>query len=147
MEIKERFSINVLVNGIGEILLLRRGKSTTLGPGLWGFSAGHIEPGESPRDCSLRELREEIGDNHEIELVNTIGPVRDTFYGGAFIIYLFQYRWHSGEIRLNHEHTDYAWVNRQHYKNYEVMDGIDEDLLYLNIWPRKYLNEGKLPSD
>lgn len=146
MEIKDRFSINILVNYGNEILLLKRGTATTLGPGLWGFSAGHIESGESPEECSIRELREEIGHNHDIKLANKIGPIRDTFYGGAYLIYLFHYLWNGGEIQLNHEHTDFAWVSGDNFKNYDVMDGIDEDLLYLNIWPRKYLNESKLPS-
>lgn len=145
MNIKERFTINVLENDKNEVLLLKRGLTTKLGPGLWGFPAGHIEKGESPEDCSIRELKEEIGNNHTIELVNQFGPVRDTFYGGVYQIYLYHYRWLDGEVQLNHEHTDYVWIGKEQFKNHDVMDGIDEDLLYLKIWPREYLNENKLP--
>lgn len=146
MAIKDRFSINVLENNRNEILLLKRNDKTDFGPGMWGFSSGHIEKDESPEDCSIRELEEEIGSNYSIDLVNQIGPIRDTFYGGVFQIYLYHYRWHDGEIQLNHEHTDYVWIDKEQFKNYDVMDGIDEDLLYLKIWPRKYLNETKLPA-
>ena len=147
MAAQERFSINILENSQHEILLLKRGLATTLGPGLWGFPAGHIEPGETPATCSIRELQEEIGQQHRIELINTIGPIRDTCYGGIYQIYLYHYRWLSGAIHLNHEHTEYAWVDKLNFKTYQVMDGIDEDLLYLNIWPRSYLNQDKLPAD
>lgn len=146
MAVQERFSINVMENSRHEILLLKRGLATVLGPGLWGFPAGHIDPGESPAACSIRELHEEIGNHHNRALINTIGPIRDTFYGGIYQIYLYHYHWLDGEIHLNHEHTEYAWVGKHDFKTYQVMDGIDEDLLYLGIWPRRYLNADKLPA-
>jgi len=114
---------------------------------MWGFSSGHIEQNESPEACSVRELREEIGTQHEVSLINQIGPIRDTLYGGVYQIYLFHFRWQQGTIHLNYEHTDYAWVNKEGFKNYRVMGGIDEDILYFNIWPREYLNEANLPRE
>ena len=145
-DIEARFSINVLENDRNEILLLKRGHQTNLGPGLWGFPAGHIENDETPEVCSIRELHEEIGDQFEVELVNQIGPIMDSFYGGIYQIYLFHYRWHCGEVHLNPEHTKYAWVSKEDFRNYSVMDGIDEDILYFGIWPGKYLNPEKLPD-
>lgn len=145
MTIKSRFSINVLENDKNEILLLKRGHDTDIGPGTWGFPAGHIEMDESPEECSLRELREELGDQFEFKLIKQLGPVRDTLYGGIYQVWLYHYRWLTGTINLNHEHTDYAWVCKEDFKNYDVTGGIDEDILYLNIWPRKYLNENRLP--
>ena len=140
-----RFAINIVENGRNELLLLKRAPQAQLGPGLWGFPAGHIEPGETPMQCSLREIKEELGTEGSLELVNSLGPVRDSFYGGGYRIYLFHYRWHAGKIRLNEEHTEYAWVSREHYRHYHVMDGIDEDIDYFKIWPRSYLNPDKLP--
>ena len=109
-------------------------------PGLWGFSAGHIEAGESAETCALRELEEEIGANFSIERLAILEPVRDHYYGGVYEINLFHHRWLGGEVELNHEHSQYAWVNRQDYKRYAVMDGIDEDIRYLDIWPLEFLN-------
>lgn len=146
MEIRDRFSIVVLENECNEVLLLKRSPEAVLGPGMWGFPAGHIEKPESPDDCADRELKEEIGTNYLIRLINQIGPIRDTFYGGIYEIYLYHFRWLNGEITLNDEHTDYAWVSKTDYKNYKVMDGIDEDLFYLKLWPEKYLNKNKLPT-
>ncbi|MBM2830165.1 MAG: hydrolase [Gammaproteobacteria bacterium] len=143
--IKARFSINILENNKNEILLLKRHPNAELGPGLWGFPAGHIKEGESPEHCALRELHEEIGKDINIHLLKQFGPVRDSFYGGIYQIFLFHYRWHGGNIILNPEHTDYMWVRQEDYKNYAVMDGMDEDLYYLEIWPRQYLDEDKLP--
>lgn len=144
-QIKARFSINVIENPDNEILLLKRRPDAELGPGLWGFPAGHIRRGETPGQCALRELREEIGKDIRIKLLRELGPVRDSFYGGIYEVFLFHHRWNGGTIILNREHTAYVWVGPEDYRNYQVMDGMDEDLLYLEIWPVRFLNPGKLP--
>jgi len=41
------------------VLMMRRNKEPNLG--LWVAPGGKIEAGESPRDCAVRELREETG--------------------------------------------------------------------------------------
>lgn len=144
-ETKARFSINILENEHNQLLFLKRGHHTTFGPGMWGFSSGHIEKGETPEACSRRELTEEIGAQINVHLLRHIGPVRDSFYGGIYEIYLYHYHWQGGKIHLNHEHTDFAWVSKEEFRDYAVMDGIDEDIQYFGIWPRSYLNPEKLP--
>ena len=133
--LKARFSINVLENSDSEILLLKRSQESTLGPGKWGFPAGHIEQGESPLQCARRELAEEIGPEFDVKLLKSFGPVRDTKYGGIYEINLFHYRWHGGRVQLNHEHDSYAWTGAAGFNDFDVMDGIVEDLVYLGIWP------------
>ncbi len=144
--IQERFSINVIENHHQHLLMLKRSKDTSLGPGLWGFPAGHIKAGEDPAHCAIREMHEEIGKDIIIYPLNEKGPLRDTFYGGTYEIFLFHYRWHNGTIHLNHEHTEYAWVSPEQYCNYDVMPGLDEDIALLKIWPVKYLNPERLPD-
>lgn len=144
--IQARFSINILENKQNEILLLKRSMKAGLGPGLWGFPAGHIRDYEDPAHCAVRELYEEIGNNFVIYPVQNMGPVRDTFYGGIYEVYLFHYRWLRGTINLNEEHSEYTWISASEYKNYAVMDGLDEDILYLDIWPKIYLNQDKIPG-
>jgi 8-oxo-dGTP pyrophosphatase MutT (NUDIX family) len=144
-DIQGRFAINLIENGNNELLLLKRHRETDIGPGLWGFSAGHIEPGESPEQCSEREIREELGSNINLELINQFGPVLDRFFGGKYELYLYHYDYTGGSITLNHEHTEFCWVSKEQYRNFDVVDGIDDDIYYLKIWPSKYLNEDKLP--
>lgn len=140
-----RYSINVIEDGDNRILLLRRAPDAGLGAGLWGFCAGHIETEESPLECSARELREELGGDCRLCLLKALGPVADSYYGGRMEIHLFHYRWEEGQVQLNSEHTAYAWVDRTHYRQFPVMDGIDEDLAYFGIWPRGLLNPDRLP--
>lgn len=140
-----RFSINLIEDDRHRLLLLRRSPGKEWGPGLWGFPAGRVEPGESPEACSLRENREELGHDLEVEFIKRHPPVRDTFYGGRYEIHLFHYHYLKGDITLDHEHTEFAWVSRECFRDYDVMDGVDEDILYLGIWPREFLREEKLP--
>jgi 8-oxo-dGTP diphosphatase len=141
-----RYAINVIEDEQGRILLLQRSSAAILGAGLWGFSGGHIEAGETAGQCSLRELDEELGSAHALELHGQLGPVRDTFYGGTLQVFLFHYLWRGGTIRLNDEHTRYEWVAKEDYRAYAVMAGIDEDIDYFGIWPRRFLNPDRLPK-
>lgn len=141
-----RYALNLLENTAGELLLLKRAADARLGPGLWGLPAGKIEPGESAAAAALREMGEEIGPGHEVELLQYQGPLRDTYYGGVYEIHLFHRRWRSGEVVLNHEHSAFAWVARERFAEYPVMDGIEEDIALLKIWPQRYLNPARVPA-
>lgn len=44
----------------GKILAARRKKGSHL-EGRWEFPGGKLEPGESPQECLVRELEEEVG--------------------------------------------------------------------------------------
>lgn len=49
-----------LVDADGRVLIAQRPQGKQLA-GLWEFPGGKVEPGETPEECLIRELREEIG--------------------------------------------------------------------------------------
>lgn len=54
-----------LVDADGRVLLAQRPPGKQLA-GLWEFPGGKVEPGETPEQCLIRELHEEIGIETEI---------------------------------------------------------------------------------
>ncbi|MCB8837340.1 8-oxo-dGTP diphosphatase MutT [Aurantimonas sp. VKM B-3413] len=49
-----------LIDADGRILIAERPEGKALA-GLWEFPGGKLEPGETPEDALIRELREELG--------------------------------------------------------------------------------------
>lgn len=71
--------VGVLVYQDNKILLGKRGAGVTHGAGKWACPGGHLELGESPEQCAIRELYEETG------LIATqlrTGPWVNTYYDG-----------------------------------------------------------------
>ena len=141
-----RYALNLMLDAEQRLLLLKRSPRANLGPGQWGLPAGKIEVGETPAAAAEREMIEEIGAGHIIELTRYVGPIRDTYYGGRFEIHLYQLRWFEGIVVLNDEHTDYAWVNKEALGHYDVMAGIEEDIAILGFWPQRFLNPARIPA-
>ena len=140
-----RYALNIVLDSDNRILLLKRSIKVAMGAEKWGFPAGKIELGETPKAAAARELEEEIGDKHEVLSERFLGPIRDYFYGGQYEIYLFQKRWKTGRIILNHEHTDSVWASPENFQCFDAMKGIEEDIAMLQLWPKSALNPNKLP--
>ena len=144
MQLAGRFSVNLIENHRNELLFLKRSAVNRIAAGYWAFPAGRIESDETPEMCSQRELAEETGSKIDLILLGRYGPVADRINGMTYEFFLFHYRYNGGEVVLNEEHTAYAWVSKEKYRNYRVMRGVDIDIDCFGIWPRSYLNSSRL---
>jgi 8-oxo-dGTP diphosphatase len=105
----------IIENEQGQILIARRKKGKSQA-GMWEFPGGKLESGESPEECLVRELQEEMG--IEIAPYAWFG-VNEHDYGTVrikLIAYLAKYS--TGEIRLA-DHDEYRWVNREELREYK----------------------------
>lgn len=52
----------IFVNDQNQVLLFQRDDIPTIPyPGMWDVPGGHVEKGETPEECIVREMKEEIG--------------------------------------------------------------------------------------
>ncbi len=143
---KASFALAVLQDPQGRVLLLRRSLQDSFGPGLWGLPGGHLQPGESPEAALDRELREELGEAIQFSREPCLPAFRDSLYGGIYEVHLAKRSYLGGDLQLNAEHSEYAWVTPETYAGYDVVPGVDEDLAYLQVWPLRHLNPERLPA-
>ena len=79
-------------------------------PEKWALPGGHIEEGESPETAVTRETKEEA--NLELKSVNDLEQ-RDQ-------VMIYYSTSHSGNVEIDFEHTDWAWVSYNEIDNYNI---------------------------
>ncbi|MBI2205691.1 MAG: putative glycolipid-binding domain-containing protein [Candidatus Rokubacteria bacterium] len=106
----------LVVSGIverdGDVLLLQRNATNDHAAGEWEPVSGRVEPGESPGEAVVREVREETG--LDVELVAPVDTFR--FLRGAARVprvgIAFHCRVRGGSVVLSSEHDGARWVHR-----------------------------------
>ena len=78
-----------------------------------------MEPGESPENCLLREIKEEL--SIEIRICGSLIPVLHHYPAKEIQLIPFLATWQGGSLKLT-EHAQSQWLNK-------------EDLLSLNWAP------------
>lgn len=99
----------------GQVLVTQRSVIMSL-PLKWEFPGGKVEPGESPRDCIVRELKEELG--LETQIVAGAPAVLHPPENPHLKLLPFIVRIVGGRLHLL-EHADARWCAP------EDMEGLD----------------------
>ncbi len=90
----------------GQVLVTRRAPGQQMA-GLWEFPGGKMEPGETARDCVVRELLEELAIECEAGAILTSNVHR--YDGGAINLIAVQVRIIAGTLRLS-VHDEVRWL-------------------------------------
>ena len=107
-----------LIDADGRVLIAQRPKGKQLAD-LWEFPGGKVEPGESPEQALIRELKEELG--IDVTLACLAPFVFTTFAYESFhlLMPLWLCRRWSGAVQTL-EHQALAWVKPNRLSDYPM---------------------------
>ena len=108
-----------------KILLLKRAPDKKVEPGKWGVPAGRIHENESKLEAALREMHEETGINLKAGDLRYLSEIPVRYPGFDFNFHIFRCDMDTfpvqPSIRLNREHTDYAWADLFGLESWDLM--------------------------
>ena len=102
-------AVATLIVREGRVLALRRAPDNLAGPGLWETVSGRVEQGEQPLAAALREVSEECGLEVRID-PRPVAAYAAERRGKPMIVILYRADYLSGEVRISHEHDQFAWL-------------------------------------
>jgi 8-oxo-dGTP diphosphatase len=107
-----------LVDVDGRVLLARRPEGKKMA-GLWEFPGGKLNPGETPEQALIRELKEELGIDVATACLAPFAFASHAYEGFHLLMPLFLCRRWKG-IPTAQEGQTLAWVNARRLSDYEM---------------------------
>ena len=101
----------------GQVLIARRAPGEKHAGG-WEFPGGKVEEGETPEECSERELSEEFGIESEVQEFITSSIYE--YPQGSIRLLAYKVNFLRGEIQLR-VHDRYDWVDIDQLPNYQLL--------------------------
>jgi len=115
-----------LVDADGRVLLAQRPEGKQLA-GLWEFPGGKVEPGETPEETLIRELKEEIGITTKPACLAPLTFASHTYEDFHLLMPLYICRRYEG-IAQSLEGQRLKWVRPRDMRDYP-MPPADEPLI------------------
>ncbi|WP_085910123.1 8-oxo-dGTP diphosphatase MutT [Kiloniella majae] len=117
-----------LVDSDGRILLAQRPEGKSMA-GLWEFPGGKVDPGETPEQALVRELKEELDIDTRSSCLAPIAFASHSYDDFHLLMPLFVCRIWEGNITAL-EGQEFAWVRPVRLRDYP-MPPADEPLVAL----------------
>ena len=102
----------------GKLLLVKRSEKES-SSGKWCFPGGKIEEGEIPEEAALREVVEET--SLDVSILSSGEEFVAEGERGEWIIYPFLMEDSSGEVELNHENSEFRWLDNKEIEEFDTL--------------------------
>lgn len=107
-----------LVDADGRVLITQRPEGKSLA-GLWEFPGGKVEPGETPEEALIRELREEVGVETQVACLAPLTFASHTYEKFHLLMPLYVCRRFSGTA-VAREVQALKWVRPKNLRDYPM---------------------------
>ncbi len=140
-----RISLTAIIHKDGKFLILQRNFNKKTFPGKWTVPGGKLETDDYinlPKTTSDhwyfaidRALRREIKEETDLE-VEELKYLCDMIFihpdGFPGVILSFYCDYESGDVKLNEENINYAWVSYEEAKGYDLVEGLIKEIEMVN---------------
>ena len=111
-------AVVVILNERDELLILKRPPFVDWSPNKWALPGGKLERNESPLTAAIRETKEETDlDVRNLKIINLkIDNPLAPYYT----------RQYHGTVKIDYEHTDWAWASRDIIESYDLAPAVLE---------------------
>ena len=130
---KTYFVVTGVVKRKNKVLILKKSKDDWNYPGKWSFCSGYAKEFEAAEDTVLREIKEETGLKAQIIKKGNLFQKDDKNKGKSWVIKTFLCESNSANVKLDHENTEFRWINYKDLKKYPTVPGLKKDLKVLNL--------------
>ena len=107
-----------LIDVDGRVLIAKRPEGKQLA-GLWEFPGGKVETGETPEECLIRELHEELGIDVQEACLAPFVFASHAYESFHLLMPLYLCRRWSGVV-VKREHAALAWVKPSKLSDYPM---------------------------
>lgn len=115
-----------LIDADGRVLLAQRPEGKSLA-GLWEFPGGKVEPGETPEECLIRELEEELGITTKAACLAPLSFASHAYEKFHLLMPLYVCRRYEG-TPVSREGQQLKWVRPKDLRSF-AMPPADEPLV------------------
>ncbi len=110
-----------------EVLLHHRDEHAAVNPNVWAFFGGTSEPGETPKQCFCRELKEELSiditEEEAIPLTDYLNTELNTYRNVFYVVSELK----KTDMKLG-EGEDFDWVSLGGLDKYKLTELTKRDL-------------------